>query len=145
MENASTYMFIVDTKAHAAMFEKALFAFVTGQYFSGYSKYARSLRKITRKKNSRSGSINRYFEDHLLFKDYYPSPNPAFAFCIVGLRSVGITFKKRPIDYVLNLMVHRAFEFCKNGRDNDGQEMKIPFVGCRLVKTTEVQEVETLA
>jgi hypothetical protein len=129
------YAFVVDTGAVAVFFDKAMFAHLTGRgYSTPYSfNYIEKLKEATWRKNRKTEKwLNDYFAENT-----------------VSFRSFGqsfeIRFVDRPSTYVLQLLTHRAVEFCKRGRDNVCNAMKIPFVGCRLIKTTEVQEVETIA
>jgi hypothetical protein len=141
----STYLFVVDTGEYAGNFERAMFAHLTGQVFRYYHGYSEQLQKETHKKNNKiSDWLNKYFEDTLLLKD--DDSGSASAFCLLPSGySVGVRFKERPITHVIHLMTKRAVEFCKRGRCNIGEKLKIPFIGCRLIKTTETQEVETIA
>jgi hypothetical protein len=131
-----TYDFVIDTGALSAVsFEKAMFAHLTGSWCGGryFLKYVEKLKEATRRKNKKIATwLDGYFSENIVSYGSFD-------------RRVEIRFSTRPCDYVLHLLTRRAFEFCKKGRDNVGAEMRIPFVGCRLIKTTEVQEVETLA
>jgi len=133
------YTFVVDTGTHVINFEDAMFSHLTGQIPTRFSAYADNLRTESFKKNDKIAKwINSYLGENISGCNTLIAPDGASD-------SLGIQFKERPPSLILQHLTSRAFGFCKKGRDTFGRRARIPFVGCRLIKTTEVQEVETIA
>jgi hypothetical protein len=139
MGKNTRYTFVVDTRTHVVNFMDAMFSSLTGQIPTRFSAYADKLRAETFKKNDRIVEwLNAYFCDNISRCHTLIAPDGVSD-------SLGIQFKERPPSFILHGLTSRAIDFCKKGRDTFGRRAKIPFVGCRLIKTTEVQEVETIA